>query len=202
MIASHFFLFWRRCWRRPSLCMGERTNGGIWKLSRAKNFGQISRRSKMLEEFGGGGQNVSELAKCTSIGWQEEEVGQVSRGWGVLCAILCFYALCYIVLPGMHRATLWCCASCYIVLQWISMQTVCCVLHDESCSAFCCSEIKLNGKSKDLNKIKHISQMTSLVLSEVQLEHCLSAVCKLCRLRGKERFTSAITGSEVAETGE
>ena len=82
------------------------------------------------------------------------------------------------------------------------MQTVCCVLHDESCSAFCCSEIKLNGKSKDLNKIKHISQMTSLVLSEVQLEHCLSAVCKLCRLRGKERFTSAITGSEVAETGE
>ena len=199
MIASHFFLFWRRCWRRPSLCMGERTNGGIWKLSGAKNFGQISRRSKMLEEFGGGGQNVSELAKCTSIGWQEEEVGQVSRGWGVLCAILCFYALCYIVLPDMYRATLWCCVSCYICYNEFQCKqcAVCYMMNHPVLFA-----ARKNKKSKDLNKIKHILQMTSLVLSEVQLEHCLSAVCKLCRLRGKERFTSAITGSEVAETGE
>ena len=127
MIASHFFLFWRRCWRRPSLCMGERTNGGIWKLSGAKNFGQISRRSKMLEESGGGGQNVSELAKCTSIGWQEEEVGQVSRGWGVLCAsmlcaILCYQACSVLHCDVVHRATL-CynefqskqCAVCYMM---------------------------------------------------------------------------------------
>ena len=122
MIASHFFLFWRRCWRRPSLCMGERTNGGIWKLSGAKNFGQISRRSKMLEEFGGGGQNVSELAKCTSIGWQEEEVGQVSRGWGVLCAILCYQTCIVLHYDVVFRATL-CynefqckqCAVCYMM---------------------------------------------------------------------------------------
>ena len=53
--------------------MGERTNGGIWKLSGAKNFGQISQRSKMLEEFGRS-QNVPKLAKCSSTSTSSSQV--------------------------------------------------------------------------------------------------------------------------------
>ena len=109
----------------------------------------------------------------------------------MLCAILCYQACIVLHYDVVHRATL-----CYNEFQ-CKQCAVCYMMNHAVLFA-----ARKNKKSKDLNKIKHISQMTSLVLSEVQLEHCLSAVCKLCRLRGKERFTSAITGSEVAETGE
>ena len=73
--------------------MGERTNGGIWKLSGAKNFGQISQRSKMLEEFGRS-QNVPKLAKCTSSSSSSSTRSGVQ---GLRCAC-CIELLCSSVL--------------------------------------------------------------------------------------------------------
>ena len=88
------------------------------KIVGAKNFGQISQRSKMLEEFGRS-QNVPKLAKCSS----SSSSSQV-RCPGLRCAC-CIELLCCAVQPHtvLHCKQRRCSSILQLAQKWLKQES-------------------------------------------------------------------------------
>ena len=93
MIASHFF------------CFGNEADGGhhcVWERGQTEEFENC--RSKEFRPNFPAEQNAGRIwpqPKCSKVGkvQQQQQSGQVSRGWGVLAGLSCCAVLCCAVQP-------------------------------------------------------------------------------------------------------